>query len=123
MTDLRAGDEVRVTVKDLASDIGILVCVRYPWATRVVRACWVLLGVGCYREVALRRLPARYRLMVSSPEGDTIEWSRCINGHKIPILTRHAGAQREADFLRAHPDCTARLERVARSFTPGTEEG
>ena len=125
MTGIKAGDEVRakVSVKDLASNLGILICMRHPWATRAVKFSWLVLGVGSGRELALRRLPARYRLMVSSPEGETVEWSRCINGHKIPIRTRRAGAQRKADFLRTHPDCTARLERVARTFSPAPEEG
>ena len=125
MSDIKVGDEVvrpKVTAKDLASNLGILVTMRHPWTARPVRACWLLLGVGSEREVALRWRKPRYRLMISTPKGETVEWFRYINGKKIPICTRRAGDEREADFLRLHPDCTARLERVARMFS-ATEEG
>lgn len=80
---------------------------------RAIRAWWLLRGHGSERELALRWLPSRWRLMVADSEhGPWLDRGRWINGKRIPVFTRRAGEARRAEFLRLHPDCAARLERT-----------
>lgn len=103
-------------LRDLASSLGVLVALRHPgsrWTARAVKASWLLLGVGSERELALRWRKPRYRLMVTGPDGETVNWVREIDGKFIPICTRREGARRMVGFLLTHPDCTARLAPAA----------
>jgi hypothetical protein len=81
------------------------------WQIRLIKAYWALRGGTAERELALRWLPSRYRLMVADTEsGPWVERIREISGKRIPIFTRRGGERRKAEFLQLHPDCVARLE-------------
>ena len=75
----------------------------------MIRTWWLLRGVGCEREMALRWRKPRYRLMVTAPGGESVDWVRQINGKVIPICTRREGAKRMAAFLLTHPESSACL--------------
>lgn len=83
------------------------------WQMRLIKAYWAVRGGTSERQLALRWLPSRYRLMVASaddPAGWT-DWTRYIDGNRIPIFTCREGERRRFAFLQTHPDCIARLER------------
>lgn len=82
-------------------------------ARRLYRA-WMIFAVGgAERELALRWLPRRYRLMVAGPGEEPDEWLHYVSGHDIPIFTRRAGQARAERFLCTHPDDSAWLERTS----------
>jgi hypothetical protein len=88
------------------------------WQIRLIRIYWAVRGGTAERELALRWLPSRYRLMVADvASGPWEERGRWINGKHIPIATRRGGERRKAEFLRLHPGCVARLERARLTVT------
>ena len=81
------------------------------WQIRLIKVYWAVRGGTPERELALRWLPNRYRLMAADTEsGPWVERVRWIDGKRIPIVTCRGGERRKAEFLRLHPDCVARLE-------------
>ena len=83
------------------------------WQMRLIKAYWAVRGGTSERQLALRWLPSRYRLMVARPDDPDgwSDWTRCIDGKFIPIFTRREGERRRFAFLQGHPECIARLER------------
>lgn len=60
---------------------------------------------------AIRIVRRRYRLMVNEPGQPPVDWVRIIDGDVVPIRTRREARRRRREFLRTHPECTARIKR------------